>query len=255
MESGWTQGTLRRSLQLRVYLGEVHSGRLVNSDAHEPLIDPPTWYAVQATRELPHVDPEQRALLTGLVRCAGCRLVMNAGMFDKQRAGGRVSYHRCRGHSSAGPCPEPAGIVGKVLEPVVVAVALRLATAHRPVRISPRDLTRATEVADQAEAALVAYRDNSRIEAAIGPERYLAGLEHRCQGAQRAWLAVNALEFLTGLVKGERMGTSGYERPSGSSRRTSPETREAPPERGFSEARPAGFEPAASCSGGKRSIH
>ena len=31
--------------------------------------------------------------------------------------------------------------------------------------------------------------------------------------------------------------------------------RKAPPEQGLPPARPAGFEPAASCSGGKRSIH
>ena len=54
---------------------------------------------------------------------------------------------------------------------------------------------------------------------------------------------------------GHHWAPEGDSDPAQAARPEAPEHQKTPPERGFREARPAGFEPATSATGGQRSIH
>jgi site-specific DNA recombinase len=191
---GWTQSTLRQVLALRAYLGEVHCAGQVKRDAHPALVSRPTWHRAQRTRSLQGGSGSRTTapLLTGLLRCAGCRMILNAAMH--RRGPNYVSDYRCRGHSSRGRCPAPAHISGTLIEPYVTDVAFRLARGQRPVQTSPAALARLRHDADVAEAALAAYRDNSRLAARLGPDRFAEGSATRMAAVDRAWLAVEAAQ-------------------------------------------------------------
>jgi site-specific DNA recombinase len=124
----WIDGTMRKMLRNRIYLGEVHRGDLVNPSAHPPLIDAPTFQRAQnpritaTTRGFRHGP----SLLGGLARCAGCRMVMASGWVT-DRSGRRVRTYSCltrRAYTSA--CPAPASIRAPVIEPHVEAIFWRL---------------------------------------------------------------------------------------------------------------------------------
>jgi len=120
----WMLGTVRSVLSNRVYLGEVRSGVYVKQGAHEPLTDPATWERAQlATERVGRRHRGRPSLLTGLVRCAGCRGALHATP-DRPATGAPGVVYRCTDASSAGRCPARAGILSSVIEPHVVSLAL-----------------------------------------------------------------------------------------------------------------------------------
>jgi hypothetical protein len=84
--------------------------------------------------------------------------------------------------------PAPATITSSLLEPYLEDVFLELLD-HRP-SAARSTLHAAEHAAAKAEAALVAYRDNDRALAALGPERFAAGLEKRHDKLARALRAL-----------------------------------------------------------------
>jgi site-specific DNA recombinase len=94
--SAWTAGKLSDAVKKRVYLGEATDGRNVFEGAHPPLTDRVTWEMVQGMRTARGGRREGSPLLSGLVRCAGCRY-MASGVVDGMNGGrGSAAYHyRC----------------------------------------------------------------------------------------------------------------------------------------------------------------
>ncbi len=91
------------------YAGEVHEGR------HEPIISKQLFDEVQAVlRERwkwsPTVKPVQEKPFLGLLRCAGCGMMITAEHKEKRQKNGNThsyTYYRCTKKGKANPCLQP----------------------------------------------------------------------------------------------------------------------------------------------------
>lgn len=142
-------------LRSRIYLGELHFGKLSNLHAHEPIIkDPAKWRTVQGMRVSgsprggEEYKPVERLLARlGIVRCASCHCALVVGGQVKYRGRGPdkkpVQYvdYRC---SSMGDCTSRVAISAQVLEQLVVAY-VKQADAEGHASIDER-----TDAAEQA---------------------------------------------------------------------------------------------------------
>jgi DNA invertase Pin-like site-specific DNA recombinase len=148
----YSGGTIRRVVGNPVYLGQARQGKFTNDDAHEPLVDRTLWEEAQLAMPRPPRGKHEVALLSGLVRCAGC----SRRMTTSHTRGYRV--YRCTGHGAGGKCKAPAQVADRAIEPLVTEAVLAeienmTATASRH--------TRTTETAERklagAEAELASY--------------------------------------------------------------------------------------------------
>lgn len=115
----WHGGSVQNVIRNRVYLGEARGGTFTKVGAHEAIVDVATFEAAQVARGVRAGRSAEPALLSGLLRCAGCRHSMKP---DKMtlRDGSRVRTYRCRGNHSSGRCEHRAAVLGSVIEPHVV---------------------------------------------------------------------------------------------------------------------------------------
>ena len=117
----WTPQTVQRLTGKRVYRGEASRyvvqniddrEAIVNKDAHDELVSEDLWRAAQMKPRVPKVGPKPKdgpriplPLLSGLIRCAGCRHSMSLGRGPRGEA-----LYRCRRRHASGVCPQPAQI-------------------------------------------------------------------------------------------------------------------------------------------------
>jgi len=129
---GMTYSGARALLSNRVYLGELRDGINVNESAHEALVTLDEFLAAgrsiprpgRAVGDRPAPAP---ALLSGLVRCAGCGHRM-------PRKTAAEAIYACRvTHGGGEHCPEPAAITARILdayvEPIILTELERLAVS------------------------------------------------------------------------------------------------------------------------------
>lgn len=183
----WTGHTVSRLVSGRVYLGELRHGEFVNRSAHEPLVAPGLWHAAQQARGVQGArEGRVPALLSGLVRCAGCGYGMYRSM-GRGPAGTRVASYRCRGGGSAGECPDRAFVDGHWLERLVVAEFMRHAD-HLAVQSvdESQELDTATRELAETEHALKVFRDDPRVIATLGADGFAEGLRERAALVDRA---------------------------------------------------------------------
>jgi len=199
-DNRWLSQTIQQLIQNRVYLGEARSGEFVNTTAHEPLIDRLTWEAAQRApgRQPARGEP---ALLTGLVRCAGCRYLLRPTSM-KERSGKRRRMYRCFGRSSAGKCEAMAYVSAELIDAHIERLFFESAgalAAHGAVDTSSvvADLERRAE---EAEAELSAYRDDERIVGALGAERFVEGLQGRSKALDEAHAELAAARDRLGVA-------------------------------------------------------
>jgi hypothetical protein len=137
-----------------VYLGEVHCGELVNTEAHEPLTDPETWERCQrapGTQRRAH----SRFLLAGLVRCAHCRYSMGGVTYGGGKKQNTPVY-RCRGRN--GGCSSGSVITAERLEGYVRDLVLdRVRGLELEAAGEGVDLAAADRGLEEAEAELGAF--------------------------------------------------------------------------------------------------
>lgn len=180
----WTSQAVAKLLQNRVYLGEARSGRYVKPHAHPAIVGPSEWEAVQAVRVLPTAHRGgEGALLSGLLRCAGCRYLMKPD-FMRDRNGEKLRLYRCRGEHAAGFCSLRTSVLGRVIEPYVIDWFFRAlgpgGILARPVRavadVTARDELEAQRVEAEAELAYWLEKQSAR---KIGVDRYNRGLAAR----------------------------------------------------------------------------
>lgn len=193
----WTNGATREVIRNRVHLGEARSGEFVNPAGHEPLVDRATWEAAQIARGAPATRGEP-SLLAGLLRCAGCRHVMKPDRVSLAD-GTRARTYRCRGRHSTGVCQDRAAVMGHLIEGLVEREVMARVAAIKVVgETDDSELAEAQQAASDAEAALVAYRDDERILAALGPDRYIEGLTVRARAADDAHALLAELRVAQG---------------------------------------------------------
>jgi site-specific DNA recombinase len=120
----WVGQTVQRLCSKRVYRGEASRyvsqdvdgrGPVVNGDAHPALVTEADWQAAQMNPRLAKPrDGKSLPLLSGLVRCGGCRYSMSLG-----RGPNGERLYRCRAKHASGKCPSPASILAGIVEPHV----------------------------------------------------------------------------------------------------------------------------------------
>jgi DNA invertase Pin-like site-specific DNA recombinase len=188
----WTMATLRALIVRRAYLGEAHHGEHVHPDAHERLVTPELWQAAQR-RVLASRPPRgEPGLLASLVRCAACRYSMRPQASNAKSRKTRLRQYRCFIHHAAGDCPAPASIVREKLESYVVAeFAAHLGDLAGRTLVSAPEVEGAYERLQEAEAELVAFRDDLRIRSVLGQDGFLAGLEARTAALAAAQQALD----------------------------------------------------------------
>jgi DNA invertase Pin-like site-specific DNA recombinase len=149
-----TAGGVRAMLRNRVYLGELKVRSYVNSEAHDPILEPGTFEAVQAklaAASRPARSANETMLLAGLVRCASCGHVMTRGRSHQDLV------YRCPVNHSGERCPKPTAISCKRIEPYVEEVALGELGRMSVKASAASGVEEAQEAVAGAEAELSAY--------------------------------------------------------------------------------------------------
>lgn len=179
----WPAQTVAKMLRNPVYYGQARSGVHVLEGAHEAIVSRNEWLAAQAPQVLlPEAKKGEPPLLSGLIRCAGCRYLMKPDKL-KQRDGSYERVYRCRGEHASGACKAKAYVMARVVEPYVVEtfkVALGPGgmLARRVAAVV--DLEPLYTALKEAEAERDFWLAEQSM-AAIGAEAYNAGLKARAQ--------------------------------------------------------------------------
>lgn len=161
---------VQHMLQSRIYLGEIHFGKLENLAAHEPIVDRALFDAVQRIRVKRGTRPKSDRLLArqGVLRCGTCggRLVLGV----KTENGNHYPFYRC---STINDCPRRVTIGADLIERHVVSIVKR-ELAGMEGRASVEQDARSAE-----DAALAAQE---QLDAAI---RAFGGLESEPAAIER----------------------------------------------------------------------
>lgn len=160
-------------LKSRMVLGEIHSGKLVNTAAHPPIVGAHLWQLAQLTR-LPRgkTSPSDRLLARlGVLKCGTCGSLMAATYGYKQRGGPKYWKYFCGMKTE---CARPAMISATVIEGLVVDKIRALigdesgsASMEAKVAEAEAELARRQDALD---AAITAF---SGLNAALANQRLL----------------------------------------------------------------------------------
>jgi site-specific DNA recombinase len=175
--TNWTNGSMKGILRNRVYLGEARSGEHILPDAHQPLTDEVTWRAAQRIKQAPS-SRKSTSLLSGLLRCAGCRYTMKPSRMTG-RHGDRLLMYSCRGKKAGGKCQTPTTILAHLIEPYVVEHVMERAgdRSVRSVQLGD-DITDAQKAVDDARTQRDAFLE-ADIADVVGAVPYKAELKRR----------------------------------------------------------------------------
>jgi DNA invertase Pin-like site-specific DNA recombinase len=190
--STWTSDAVRLLIQNRVYLGEARSGQHVNPAAHQAIVDRSTWEAAQTLRHDLQSRSARPALLSGLLRCAGCRYLMSPN-FRRDSKGNQIRRYECPSAKHNRPCRERPCVLGRVVEPVVEARFFEIIRASgRREALGEGERRLLEEEVAVGERELVAFRDEPEILNTLGRERFLQGLAVRSSAVDDALRALNS---------------------------------------------------------------
>jgi site-specific DNA recombinase len=149
----WTLTTATSMLRNRTYLGEVRHGTYTNPSAHEPLVSLALFAAANARKPVAAIRADSTgrgALLTGLVRCAGCRYSMPPTK--------RGSVYACKANHGSGVCPAPTSIKASSVEEYVVGFIKGYEYPDKFGQdVTPDDLAALEAAVSEAESDVTAY--------------------------------------------------------------------------------------------------
>jgi DNA invertase Pin-like site-specific DNA recombinase len=157
---------IQSMLTSRVYLGEIHFGKLVNLEAHEPIVDPVTWKAAQRPPRGLRSTSDRLLSRLGVLRCGTCGSRMVVGTAHQ----GRYPFYRC---PPTGDCPKRVTIAAGIAETVVIDAVLAAYSDAEGRASAHQSAVDAAERAERAQADL---------DAAI---RTFAGLEDEASAKTR----------------------------------------------------------------------
>jgi site-specific DNA recombinase len=172
----WTPQAVQRLCSKRVYRGEAsryveqdvdRRGAIINPDAHRALVTEELWRAAQMTPRVPRQGLNGRSLplLSGLIRCAGCRYSMSIGRGPRGE-----SLYRCRRRHASGVCSQPAQVRAEHIESYVEELVL--AEIGGTIRLVPdsgeRDRVRVE--LEHARADLEGFRRDRDARRKLGAE-------------------------------------------------------------------------------------
>lgn len=182
----WTRSTVSHLIRNSAYLGQATCGRHVQAGAHEPLVSAELWEAANAVKaQAPSRGNGEGTLLSGLVRCAGCRYVMSPGATQGAGRPEQLLTYACRRNHSAGRCQCSCAIKRETIEQYVENAFLeRYAEVSIEGVADSADLDAARRDVAEAEADLEAFRDNERVCAAleaVGDSAFEDGIAARAE--------------------------------------------------------------------------
>jgi DNA invertase Pin-like site-specific DNA recombinase len=165
----WTHSTVGHLVRNRAYLGEASHGAHVQPGAHPAIVSVELWDAANAVQgRAPGRGDGDGTLLHGLVRCAGCRRSMSAGVTQSGGRKGRLLTYRCRRRHGAGTCEAACAVKRELLEDYVERAFLERYAGVTVEGVSDTaDLETAQREVELAEAELSAFRDNERVRDAL----------------------------------------------------------------------------------------
>jgi site-specific DNA recombinase len=170
----WTPVALQRLTGKRVYRGEASRfvtqdkdgrGPIINPDAHTGIVSEDLWQRAQMTPRVARSGPNgSLPLLSGLVRCSGCRYSMSIGRGPK---GERL--YRCRRRHASGTCPQPAQVMAESLEDYVQRMVLGEIDGVAELVPDSSERERVGAALDQARADLEGFRQDRGARRRLGP--------------------------------------------------------------------------------------
>jgi site-specific DNA recombinase len=172
----WTAVAVQRLCAKRVYRGEASRyveqdvdgrGPIVNREAHPALVTEDEWRAAQMN---PRVAKGGKGggelpLLSGLVRCAGCRYSLSLGRGPK---GERL--YRCRAKHASGTCPSPASVLAESVENYVENMVLTEIDGIAKIVPDSQERERVLADLEQARSDLDGFRRDRAARRKLGPE-------------------------------------------------------------------------------------
>jgi DNA invertase Pin-like site-specific DNA recombinase len=178
-ERRWTGSTVRRLLASRVYLGEIAYGDgLVNSEAHEPIVDLATWTSAQGH------PPGTRGPRASYPLSGGAALCGTCGCHLTGRKGGTGKNYRrmytCLERRHGEPCERRASVSADPLEQYVQAALLQHVATERPDALVTLEAGRGdssdVEAAELALRSAELRRDEDLANLELPPDQLTARL-------------------------------------------------------------------------------
>jgi site-specific DNA recombinase len=181
----WTRRAVETIVGNRAYLGEAYYGEHRNPTAHEALVGRDLFEAAQQARGR-RPARGQPALLSGLVRCASCRHRLHAATVGERDQ----LVYRCKRRHGTGTCPAPVSVTRHLLDSYVESAFLaHYGDVEMSGQLTDESLERAVGGLADAEAELIAYRDNASARAALevlGGDHFEQGLQARVTAVMEA---------------------------------------------------------------------
>ena len=177
----WTRRAIENIVHNRAYLGEARYGEHAQPGAHDAIVTIDEFETANAARGV-RPPRGEAALLSGLVRCAGCRHRMHAAVVGQRKQ----LVYRCKGHHGAGDCTAPAAVTRSLLDDLVTELFLNR-YGDVEVKGHPADsgLADATDAVAAAERGLEQYLAAIDIDD-VGPDAFKAGARERRQRVEDA---------------------------------------------------------------------
>jgi site-specific DNA recombinase len=182
----WSTSGVRQLLHNPVYLGQARSGKYVLEGAHEPLVSRADFDAAQATRTLLKARDGSiagKALLGGLIRCAGCGHTLKIAGNTSKKTGERYPVYYCTGRYAKGLCPARATIRGSYVDQYVEEQVLEALRAEGgPIAsavAASQEIEEAAQAVSEAEHELDLFIGNPKLLSLLGEQKFLEGVEVR----------------------------------------------------------------------------
>lgn len=169
----WVAATVQRLCGNRIYRGEAsryvkqnvdERDPIINRNAHAALVSEELWRSAQMVRTATGRKDPPALLLSGLVRCAGCRYRMSKG----SGPGGEILY-RCRGAHASGQCEERAYIKSEAIDGYVEDLFLDGLDQEAEAVPDTADRDEALRLLEEARAATEDFRQDTAARKKLGP--------------------------------------------------------------------------------------
>ena len=183
----WSKVGVANLIRNPVYLGQARSGTVVKENAHEPIVTRAEFDAAQSTTKSLFGQRDgsvaSKAMLGGLVRCAGCGHTLKITGNTDKRSGERYPVYYCTGRYASGPCPARAtaraSLVDDYVEERVLSALQREGGLLAQAVAASEHVEEAAREVSEAEHELDLFVNNPKLLGLLGEQRFVEGVEVR----------------------------------------------------------------------------